>query len=168
MSSQERRVSACMRSPAEASAREAADPEVQTQVRRTSPVAGHALAEMADKGQIVKVVEARPSTKAIRRLLDGPPRRPSFSTFPRELIIGGPPVPRSAASPTQDVRRNNANRAAVGPVMTNDNKPKDQTPRRSWPMKESDEPWAPPRSNRTRKPRSKPDLEKVAGETNTH
>ena len=47
---------------AEASAREAADPEVK---RRFEDIARswHALAEMADKGQIVKVVEARQSTK---------------------------------------------------------------------------------------------------------
>jgi len=47
---------------AEASAREAADPEVK---RRFEDIARswHALAEMADKGQVVKVVEARQPTK---------------------------------------------------------------------------------------------------------
>ena len=52
------------------------------------------------------------------------------------------------------------------PVMTNDNKPKEEAPRRSWPMKESDEPWRAP-IEPDQKPRSKPDLEKWQ-ETNTH
>jgi hypothetical protein len=48
---------------AEASAGEATDPEVK---RRFEDIARswHALAEMADKGKVVKVVEVRDSTKA--------------------------------------------------------------------------------------------------------
>jgi hypothetical protein len=52
------------------------------------------------------------------------------------------------------------------PIMSKDNKPKDETPQRSWPMKESDQPWRGP-SEPDQKPRSKPDLEKWQ-ETNTH
>jgi hypothetical protein len=51
--------------------------------------------------------------------------------------------------------------------MSKDNKPNDEkTPQRSWPMKESDEPWR-GANEPDQKPRSKPNLEKWH-ETNTH
>jgi hypothetical protein len=50
--------------------------------------------------------------------------------------------------------------------MSKDKKPKDETSRRGWPMKESDEPWRGSREP-DQQPKSKPDLEKWH-ETNTH
>ena len=50
--------------------------------------------------------------------------------------------------------------------MSKDNKPKNETPEPSWPMKQSDEPWRGP-SEPDQKNKSKPDLEKWQ-ETKTH